>query len=137
MSRTSKTYGGLLSAALVAGLAFAPAAVAQECDSCGKGPCPPYYKYHYEGPPKIKFKCGCPRPICDPCNLPHYGYFPTCWHPWPFPPDWSHCAVPPPATLVPSEHPGRMRTMSEPPKGGETPMPRPDRGGGESRSANS
>src|SRR5204863_4098096 len=99
--RTSKTYGGLLSAVLVAGLAFAPAAVAQQCDSCGKGPCPPYYKYHYEGPPKIKFKCGCPRPICDPCNLPHYGYFPTCWHPWPFPRNECPCHHPQPDVLLP------------------------------------
>jgi len=117
MSRTSKTYGGLLSAALVAGLAFAPAAVAQECDSCGKGRCPPHFKYHYEGPPKIKFKHGCPRPICDPCYLPHYGYFPTCWHPWPFPPDWSHCAVPPPGALLPHDipPPGTRRILGEPP----------------------
>src|SRR5438105_11298052 len=109
MSRTSKTYGDLLSAALVASLAFAPAAVAQECESCSKGPCPPHFRYHYEGPPKIKFKHGCPKPICDPCYLPHYGYYQTCWAPWPFPPDWSHCPVPPPAALVQPIPPKRFR----------------------------
>ena len=83
----------------------------------GKGRCPPYYKHHYEGRPKIKFKHGCPRPICDPCNLPHYGYFQTCWHPWPFPPDWSHCVVPPPGALVPHDipPPGTRRILGEPP----------------------
>jgi hypothetical protein len=50
----------------------------------------------------------CPKPICDPCNLPHFGYFETCWHPWPFPADFSHCGSPPPAALVqlnPMVHP--------------------------------
>jgi hypothetical protein len=52
------------------------------------------------------YKCVCPKPICNPCNLEHFGYYPTCWQPWPFPPDYSHCpnyncamaaAGPPPA----------------------------------------
>jgi hypothetical protein len=111
--------------AALAGLALAllarPAA-AQEvvegggggCSSCGismswgggggcgcKGPCPPPYIHLFEGPPRIKFKRACPRPVCDPCHLEHYGYYQTCWHPWPYPPDWSHCPCPPPGAALP------------------------------------
>jgi hypothetical protein len=50
----------------------------------------------------LKFKKGCPRPVCDPCNLPHFGYFPTCWSPWPYPPDWSHCPYPVAAAMLPA-----------------------------------
>jgi hypothetical protein len=32
--------------------------------------------------PRIKFKCGCPRPVCPPCDSPWFGYYPTCWSPW-------------------------------------------------------
>ena len=39
----------------------------------------------YEGPPHICFQKGCPRPICDPCVNPNWGYFETCWNPWPWP----------------------------------------------------
>jgi hypothetical protein len=46
------------------------------------------------------FKKGCPRPVCDPCTLEHAGYYAACWKPWPYPPDWSHCPVPPPSALV-------------------------------------
>jgi hypothetical protein len=67
---------------------------------CCHEKCPPYYIHCQEGPPKIKIKCGCPKPVCDPCTLPHFGYFRTCWQPWPFPPDWSHCPVPPPAVAL-------------------------------------
>jgi hypothetical protein len=48
-----------------------------------------------EGPPKLKFKKACPKPVCDPCTLPHAGYYEACWNPWPWAPDWSHCALPP------------------------------------------
>jgi hypothetical protein len=105
--------GGLI---LLAGLVVP--AQAQNCD-CNKDCCPPCYKYRYEGPPKIKFKKGCPKPLCDPCNLPHYGYYPTCWGPWPFQQDWCHCPVPPPAALVPPyapKQPGEDEKLS--------PMPR-------------
>jgi hypothetical protein len=54
-------------------------------------PCPCWYKWCAEGGPRIHIKCGCPKPICPPCSLEHYGYFEPCWRPWPFPPDWSHC----------------------------------------------
>jgi hypothetical protein len=32
--------------------------------------------------------------------LPHWGFYETCWSPWPFPPDWTHCPTPPPAAFV-------------------------------------
>ena len=47
-------------------------------------------------------------------NLPHYGYYQTCWHPWPFPPDWSHCTVLPPGELVP--HPPAGPRPKYPPR---------------------
>ncbi len=64
--------------------------------------CPPPYVHCQEGRPKIRIKCACPKPVCDPCNLEHFGYYPTCWHPWSYLPDWSRCPVAPPAmALVP------------------------------------
>jgi hypothetical protein len=89
---------GLLSAVLAVPLS-APVVRAQ-CATCGTpsccngpscGACPKPYLYYFEGRPRIKFKHACPRPICDPCNLEHYGYYQTCWCPWPFPPDMRHC----------------------------------------------
>lgn len=78
--------------------------LAQHCGSCAphcqRFHCPPPLVHCQEGPPKIKVKKGCPRPICCPCDLPNFGYFQTCWTPWPVPPDWSHCPVPPPAAYV-------------------------------------
>jgi hypothetical protein len=62
--------------------------------------CPPYYIHCTEGPPKIKFKCGCPKPVCDPCMLDHFGYYRTCWQPWPCGPDGSHCPLPPAGSLA-------------------------------------
>jgi hypothetical protein len=110
-------------------------------DCCEK--CPPPYIHCIEGPPRLKFKCGCPRPVCGPCDLQHFGYFPTCWQAWPWPPDYSHCPVPPtgpfvqvPAVLPPL--PGANRTPATPystnrPEAGSQaapatpgmPMPRP------------
>jgi hypothetical protein len=76
-----------------------------QCYSCcSHQVCPPYYNHCTEGPPKIKFKCGCPKPVCGPCTLEHYGYYPTCWRPWPFPPDLSHCPGPPPDALAATMH---------------------------------
>src|SRR5262249_15074712 len=80
----------------------------------------------------LKFKCACPKPVCDPCNLPHYGYFATCWRPWPWPHDWSHCPVPPPGALVPMPPPApppprttvtSVTTPGGPSKPRETPEP--------------
>ena len=58
---------------------------------CNNKHCPPPFVHCMERPPKIKWKCGCPRPVCDPCDLEHFGYYQTCWCPWPFPPDLRHC----------------------------------------------
>ncbi len=62
--------------------------------------CPPGLKHCQEGPPHIHIKCACPRPICSPCEQPNFGYYQSCWTPWPFPPDWSHCPMPVPAATV-------------------------------------
>ena len=49
---------------------------------CPGGPCPAPLVHCTPKPPKIKFKCVCGKPICDPCDLEGYGYNPTCWRPW-------------------------------------------------------
>jgi hypothetical protein len=71
-----------------------PTALADGFNSCGWGMCPPAYVHCPAGGPKICFKRTCPKPVCNPCRLPHYGYFATCWHPWSFPPDYYHCPYP-------------------------------------------
>src|SRR6185369_3843948 len=78
MSTTRLLRGGIAGLALLAGALLASPALGQNCDCC-KGPCPPFVKYRYEAPPRLCFKPGCPKPICDPCHLPHYGYYPVCW----------------------------------------------------------
>src|SRR5688500_7140033 len=70
------------------------------CAPCQTHHCPPAFKHCYEGPPHIHWTRGCPHPICNPCDLPHFGYFETCWTPWPFPPTWGHCPTVPPSALV-------------------------------------
>jgi hypothetical protein len=80
----------------------------QGCASCGSAPitcqscqwlhCPPAYRHCQEGPPCIHWHCGCPHPVCNPCDLPHWGYFETCWYPWPYPP--TQCTPPTPAQMV-------------------------------------
>jgi len=67
---------------------------------CQRFHCPPPLHHCVERPPCIKFHHGCPRPTCNPCQMPTWGYFQTCWTPWPWPPDWSHCPVTPPAAYV-------------------------------------
>ena len=85
--------------ALVLGLEnVALAGLFESCCPCTH--CPPGLYHCTEGRPCIKFKKGCPRPICNPCNRPNWGYFQPCWVPWPWPPDWSHCPVQPPAATV-------------------------------------
>jgi hypothetical protein len=104
------------------------------CAPCQTHHCPPAFKYCYEGPPHIHWTRGCPHPICNPCDLPHFGYFDTCWTPWPFPPMWGHCPTVPPAALVnlnplvnpnmPVLPPTRTApTPLVPPGSGGTPMP--------------
>jgi hypothetical protein len=77
--------------------------------SCGTGSgtthclrilCPPAYRFCLHGAPCIKFKCGCPLPVCPPCDAPNWGYFQPCWRPWPWPPNTAHCPYPTPAALV-------------------------------------
>ena len=90
--------------------------------------CPPPFVHCQEGPPNIKYKHACPRPVCNPCDLPHYGYFQPCWRPWPFPPDWSHCPEVPPAALI---HPG-LPLLAQMPETGPAPKsPTPMPGGAE------
>jgi hypothetical protein len=91
--------------AVCAGLALALFAGQASADPggdccCQRWHCPPPYYHCQEGPPCIKFQCGCPKPVCGPCDLQHWGYFETCWRPWPFPPDWTHCPVPPPSAQL-------------------------------------
>ena len=69
--------------------------------SCGRAPCPPKFHHHFEGQPKLKYKRACPKPVCNPCDLENWGYYQTCWRPWPCPPNWSHCPVPPPGVTEP------------------------------------
>src|SRR5437870_6230862 len=59
--------------------------------ACGREHCPPHYHVFVQGPPRMCWHRTCPKPICNPCDLPHFGYFETCWHPWPFPADFTHC----------------------------------------------
>ena len=68
------------------------------CGSCAT--CCPKYTFYIEKPPKICFKCVCSKPICDPCTIQGNGYFPTCWRPFAYPPNYSHCPVPPPGVLA-------------------------------------
>jgi hypothetical protein len=92
---------GGISSAPVSGCATCntPAAASQHPGF--KVKCPPPYYHVYEGPPCLKFKKGCPRPVCDPCELPHFGYYQSCWTPWPYPPDWRHCPYPTPSDMLP------------------------------------
>jgi hypothetical protein len=89
---------------------FGQAALGQPCcgqsqccePGCKLWDCPPCIKYCAEGGPRICVLCGCPKPICCPSDAPNWGYFQTCWRPYPWGPNWSHCyGVPPAATVVP------------------------------------
>jgi hypothetical protein len=95
-----------LSAALAVLLGVQSVLYGQECcgsggPGSGAGHCHrihcPHYHYCLKGAPCIKFKYGCPLPICSPCNAPNWGYYQPCWRPWPWPPDFSHCPYPVPA----------------------------------------
>jgi hypothetical protein len=88
-----------------------------ECQTCNTHHCPPKLQHCMEGPPRIHVKIGCPKPICNPCTQPNWGYYEKCWNPWPFPPNWSHCPSPPPAATV---------VLAERAYGGLTPFYGPD-----------
>lgn len=97
---------------------------------CQSHHCPPPYKHCYEGAPHIHWHRGCPHPICNPCDLPHWGFYETCWSPWPFPPNWGHCLTPPPAAFVqlnPFINPNAplQRAPSVPPQPNSMYMPPP------------
>jgi hypothetical protein len=115
MSRKVMRMGRrLLAIPLMLALAGGPL-YADPCDEgcCQRCNCPPPYRHCMERPPRIKFKCACPKPVCPPCELEHWGYYETCWRPWPFPPDWTHCPVPPPSAHLEAQgFPG----MSMPPE---------------------
>jgi hypothetical protein len=128
----------ILAAAVVASLAgmigLAGTAAAQHgnCDACAPCPrghgcfhkerCPPPFVHRVEGPPHLRYKHACPRPVCDPCSLYHWGYYQPCWRPWPFPPDYNHCPVPPVAAYVPHAELGIARPAFEAPRA-EPPAP--------------
>src|SRR5262249_1026174 len=78
----------------------APVSLAGGNDGCWEK-CPPPYVHCFEGPPRIKFKHACPKPVCGPCEIQHYGYYPTCWRPFPWPPDYTCCPTPQPGHLLP------------------------------------
>jgi hypothetical protein len=62
--------------------------------------CCPHYHHCAEGPVHICFHHCCAKPVCNPCDVPHWGVWQKCWSPWPWPPDWGHCPTPPPAAQV-------------------------------------
>jgi len=106
---TRRRTRGLLSIPLLLTLAGQPVALAQEpCgEACSHHHCPPPYVHCTEGPPRIKFKCACPKPVCPPdCDTPGWGYFEPCWRPWPWQRNYAHCPVPTPAALAAPCGPG-------------------------------
>ena len=68
--------------------------------NCHSEWCCPKYTFTIERPPHICFKRVCPKPVCNPCDIEGYGYYPTCWRPWAYPPNYNHCPVPPPGVLA-------------------------------------
>lgn len=96
---------GLTCLALTMALASAVAWAGPDggCGACGQHSCfcPKPMKWYSEGGPRIRFRHACPRPTCDPCTLEHFGYYATCWSPWPYPPDWSHCPTPHSSAMLP------------------------------------
>jgi hypothetical protein len=62
-----------------------------------------------ERAPAIKFRLICPTPICDPCKIPHAGYYAPCWQKWPYPPTFANCTVPPPGGFIPPPEPPPQR----------------------------
>lgn len=101
MSKTWNKHGWkMLGLALALALANPAGVMAQQTAGCCQMFCCPHNSFCQEGPPRICFHCGCPRPTVNPCTQPSWGYYQPCVSPWPFPPDWSHCPVQPPASLV-------------------------------------
>jgi hypothetical protein len=111
--------GGLASAQAPCATCPTATYATADCYHCQRFHCPPHHKHCLEGPPRICFQRGCPKPICNPCTTPNWGYHQTCWTPWPWPPDWSHCPVQPPAAVV---FPGLMQPGAQ--TDSELPPPR-------------
>src|SRR5207249_9866232 len=107
LGKTMADLGGLLllqTAALAQEAIATPgcgSSVGTGCKSCQTHHCPPFLRWCQEGAPRLKFQHGCPKPICNPCELPNWGYYQTCWTPWPWPADYSHCIMPAPAAHLP------------------------------------
>lgn len=96
---------------------------AEFLDHCCWTKCPPKFVHCAEGPPRIKFKQGCPKPVCDPCRLQGWGYYQNCWHPWPWPPNFSRCYDFPPHPMMgfdDMQHPDASLPM---PRRTENPAP--------------
>ena len=104
----------LLVACCTAAWADGPVEMGPACgpDGCATGSCAtgdcggwghchcPKICFPLEKPPRIKFRCVCPKPVCEPCNLEGYGYYPTCWRPFAYPPNYSYCPAPPPGVVA-------------------------------------
>jgi hypothetical protein len=112
--------GGCVSGGCAGGSCGAPGCTTG-CTTCQRLGCPPPYRHCTEGPPCIRFLCGCPRPVCNPCEQQNWGYFQPCWRPWPWPHNWNHCAVPGPAAFIPPGPPPEDKDSSNPTEG---PTPR-------------
>jgi hypothetical protein len=102
MSRIIMALGctGLLSCATAAQAQHVVGDGCGNCAACRGSHCLSAFKHIQEGPPRIRVQRGCPRPVCDPCALPNWGYYETCWRPWPGQPNWAHCPVPPPGATI-------------------------------------
>ncbi len=64
--------------------------------------------------PHVHYKNICPKPICPCGELENFGYFPTCWTPWPYPPNYAHCPGPmPPQVPIPAPKTSSSDSTSE------------------------
>ncbi len=85
--------------------------------------CPGPYVHCTPKVPCLKYKCTCGKPVCDLCDMPGYGYYPTCWRPWDQPVNYN-CVVPTPTQLV---HPPAAMIPYEETLPTPTPMPGSER----------
>ena len=72
---------------------------------CGPRHGCPGYVHCQPMAPRMHFPQVCGKAVCEPCTLEHFGYYNTCWAPWGFPPDFSHCPTPQLAAIVPTSYP--------------------------------
>jgi hypothetical protein len=90
------------------------AVTAGECLGC------PKIVFERTKPPRIKYHSVCPSISCGAPE--HFGYYPTCWTAWPFPPDYSHCPCPP-AAATPSAPQGAAAPKAQLPQPRTLPEP--------------